>query len=537
MRTAQALTSMLQADFFERTRRTSFLVLFLVMLFLTYLFIPPVEANYLTVGVGLSRGIYNSPWVGTMLGIAVSTLMSLFSFYVVKNAIHIDRKSNVGQIIATTPTSKLTYLLGKWLGNLALLALLVCVVLGMALVMQLLRGESRQISLWALAAPLFFIGLPVLSIVAGMAVLFESISLLRGGFGNVVYFFLWLFLLIYSIESNIPDGTRIVEAANDPLGLTYPLQDMQRQVITLDPTYDGDFSIGLADFEGEILVFQWQGVPWTGGIILGRLLWGLLGGVLAGIAVLPFDRFDPSRQRHSQAARSGVWSRLDASINQVLRSATQVIGIPFQPLFRLIERRSIGVVLLAELRFALREVPWWGYGIILGLGTAGFLMPAPEALKNILPFSWLVPVLVWSGLGVADRRYQTSPIILSTPYPIRRQLPALWMAGFLVALLAVFGILINLVLAAEWGHVFALLVGAGFIPALALALGIWSGTSRLFELVYLLWWYLIFNGAQPLDFMGTTSSALESGLPWVYLAILGILLAVAGLGRYRQMNI
>lgn len=48
-----------------------------------------------------------------------------------------------------------------------------------------------------------------------------------------------------------------------------------------------------------------------------------------------------------------------------------------------------------------------------------------------------------------------------------------------------------------------------------LALGIWSGPRRLFELVYLLWWYFIFNGAQAQDFMGTTVSALENWLPGV----------------------
>jgi hypothetical protein len=137
---------------------------------------------------------------------------------------------------------------------------------------------------------------------------------------------------------------------------------------------------------------------------------------------------------------------------------------------------------------------------------------------------------------VREARHATQGLVFSAPYPLRRQLPATWLAGVSVALVAANGIGLRLLLGGQWAHLLAYLIAAGFIPALALALGIWTGTSRTFEIVYLLWWYAIVNGAAQLDFMGTTKTALAGGRPLIFLALGCVLLALAAAGRYRQLN-
>jgi hypothetical protein len=61
--------------------------------------------------------------------------------------------------------------------------------------MNLVFG-SEGLNLWALAAPLLVISLPCMGLIAAFAVLFESVSWLRGGLGNIIYFFAFLFALI-----------------------------------------------------------------------------------------------------------------------------------------------------------------------------------------------------------------------------------------------------------------------------------------------------------------------------------------------------
>ena len=59
----------------------------------------------------------------------------------------------------------------------------------------------------------------------------------------------------------------------------------------------------------------------------------------------------------------------------------------------------------------------------------------------------------------------------------------------------------------EIGLKVGMVIGALFIPSLALALGIWSGSRKLFEVVYMLWWYAgPINQVDTLDFMGASSN-------------------------------
>lgn len=529
-----------RADFLERVRRPSYLALLVITMYLTYLFVPPAESNYLTVSLGGVRGIYNSPWVGTMFGVAISVFVSLLAFYLVKNAVDRDRQSNVGQILAATPIRNPAYTLGKWLSNLALLASLVAIMMIMALVMQLVRGETSEIRFWALAAPIWLMGLPVIGIVAGIAVLFETIPFLRGGFGNVVYFFAWTLFLGFSMTSNFSDNSTIVEPANDLFGLTRPIADMQSQYAEIDPNYGGDFSIGRSDSSGSFAFFVWEGIGWRPLIVFQRLLWLAVGGLIALVAALPFDRFDPARRGGGDRAEPGRMARLGQRLfgagGALFGFIGKAIGVPLNPLARGVRSSRFGATYLAELKMALRGNPWWWYALVGLFFLLGLLGSIEDALRNLLPFSWIFPVLIWSGLGVRESRHATQGLVFSAPYPLRRQLPATWLAGVSVALISAGGIGLRLLFGGEWAHLFAFCVAAGFIPALALALGIWTGTSRTFEIVYLLWWYAIVNGAAEIDFMGTTERALEGGRPLLFLGIALALLILAGVGRYRQLN-
>jgi ABC-type multidrug transport system permease subunit len=150
---------------------------------------------------------------------------------------------------------------------------------------------------------------------------------------------------------------------------------------------------------------------------------------------------------------------------------------------------------------------------------------------------WVWPVLVWSQMGVRERRYGTDQILFSMPRPALRQLPALWMAGVVVAVVAGTGGWLYLALNGEITSLLAWFVGAFFVPALALALGVWVGNSRAFEATYLLLWYIgLIEQIPALDYAGATAEGLEMGMPLVYLGVSAGLLALALLGRRQQIR-
>ena len=79
--------------------------------------------------------------------------------------------------------------------------------------------------------------------------------------------------------------------------------------------------------------------------------------------------------------------------------------------------------------------------------------------------------------------------------------------------------------------------GALFIPTLALMLGVWSGSSKLFEVLYLLLWYLgPANHLGEIDFMGATGPLLPPRTPLFFLALAVALAVFAVAGRKRQLT-
>ncbi len=169
-----------RADFLERVRRFSFLVVLGITVYFGYSLVPSADGSYNGFVLFGSRGIYNSAWIGTVIGLSVASMLSLIGFYMVKDAVNRDYRTRVGQIIASTPISRFEYMIGKWLSNLAVFAAIIAILSVIAVIMQLIRGEDRAVNLWQLVAPIWGMSLPVMAWVAALAILFETIPLLRG---------------------------------------------------------------------------------------------------------------------------------------------------------------------------------------------------------------------------------------------------------------------------------------------------------------------------------------------------------------------
>jgi hypothetical protein len=528
----RTLFHLTRADFLERSRRYSFLITLGLTIFAAYLYLPPSSADYLTLGLGNHRGVYNSAWVGGSVAVLCSALLSLPAFYLVKNAIERDEQTRVGQIIATTPLSKSLYTLGKALSNLAFLAVMVGVIALSAGAMQVIRAEVFRIDLWVLLSPFLFCVLPSMGVIAALAVLFETITWLRGTFGNVLFFILWLALLIVS-AANMPSPQPVGEPANDLWGVQVVLSSMIKDTAAAFPDYQGSVAIGAVTLPAPLETFDWDGIHWTAEIVFGRFVWLGTALGLALLAALFFRRFDPA-PRKPRPRR--VSEPMELSSFESEQPSTTPIPVHLTPLISRPGAFYPVRILLAELRLLLKGIRWWWFVILGALNAAGLLLPTESARRYLLPAAWVLPLALWSALGTREKRYNTDQLVFSAPHPLSRQLPLAWLAGVAVALVASAGVAGNLVLAGDWAHVLAWGSGALFIPTLALALGVWSGSNKLFEVVYMLWWYAgPINRVESLDFMGTGSAPSLSRV-LVYGLFTALLLALALFGRKRQLK-
>jgi hypothetical protein len=518
MNQAWVLYHMVRADFLERARRYSFLLTLAGALYLAYGV--ATEKVWMVIGDGY-RGVYNSAWIGALTAVCCSTFISLAGFYVVKNSVQRDTETRVGQILAATPMRKSFYTLAKTISNFAVLASWVAILMLAAVGMQLLHAEVRQISLWKLWSPFLLITLPAMAITAALALLFETLPVLRGGVGNVLYFFLWSAGLALSVTVD----------ADEPTGMRVLFHSMRDALHKIDPAQRDSFSLTIGG-ERAVHIFYWSGVDWTNSILAGRLLWMLVAVGLALVASVFFHRFDPAYEwrvitKKRRAIPVGNGEILEQpSIRPLLQSAH------LTPLVRGEDTLRFATLVASELRLMLKGLRWWWYVVAGGL-IVGSLASSGDAVGGVLIAAWIWPVLVWSQMGSREARNATQSLIFSSPRALYRQLPAAWAAGVVVAALTGGGAAIRLLIAADWHALAAWFAGVLFIPSMALALGVWSGSSKAFEALYTVLWYIGPAHQSPAwDFMGS-SAASQS--PKLYLLLAAALMVASYGGRRLRL--
>jgi hypothetical protein len=537
MNRLRALYAIIRACYLNKVRTYRFLIILVLTIVAGYIFVPAPEANYVTLGWGSDtsfyRGVYNSAWIGANIAILTGTFLTLFGFYVINDTIKRDKQTRVGQIIATTPLSNSVYTLGNALGNFAVLSTMITVVLFTSLGMQLFRGETFTIDLWALMAPFLMLVLPVMFLVAAIAVLFETRSMLSGGVGNIAYTFMWLI--------GLPLSSDLI----DLFGLSAVLESMGAAGLAEYPgivhnSFIMGFSWGFPT--GRTLsTFTWQGIQWTSEILQTRFL---LLGLATGIALLAsvrFSRFDPAHE--SRKIPEDTPSKVLEVREVYTLEVAPLKEVQLRPLGEEAVQFRFGSMLVAEYRLILKDLktfPILGMGGSAAAGAliiAGLLLPLDTARGILLPFAWLLPVLIWSKLGTRESRYQTEQLVFSSANTLKRQLPAVWLSGVLLAMVTGSGVALSLALNGEWPGLLAWSVGALFIPSMALCLGVWTGSSKSFEFIYTLLWYIgPINRVQLLDFMGALPISVGAGIWQYYLAITFVLLGLILIGRRWQMQ-
>lgn len=541
-----------RADLCERVRQYAFLVILGLTMLAAYFFVPPADAGYSTLYLDKYRGIYNSAWVGGSVALSTTLFLTLFGFYLVKNSVQRDYRSGVGQIIASTSVKKLHYVTGKWLSNFAVLSIIVFVIILIALIMQWVRGEVMQVELWPLLSPFLFLTLPTMSVVAALAVLFETRPVLIGALGNIIYFV--IFIIYVEGMSNMAFGTAVITS------------DMIKQLASIKPDFTGSYGIGILIREQPPELFEWRGVEWTGTLVLQQLSLFLVAFLLILVAALAFRGFQEApypvntksknvKTDHAVEAANGRRKRQKPvepdSVDTHIDPGSAVVEtsrIRAAALTPVTVRESFLPLVLAEWRLMMTSASL-GWTIVAGL-LAILCLVMPVAVSSqwmIWPITWIWPLVLWSGIGNRELRWQTQFLVASSPRFVTRQLAAVWVAGFLLTCATGSGMLLRLIGEGDMEQLACWISAATLIPSLALVSGVLTKTNRTFEVLYMIIWYLgPLNKIPFLDFMRITSAegaSWDIGLnSWamssIYIAIsIGLLiLAYVSRSRLARMN-
>lgn len=510
-----------RADLLERVRQFSFLVIIGITIMIAYFFIPPSDGGYATLYLDHYRGIYNSAWVGASAAISTTLFLSFFGFFLVKNNIRRDEQTGFGQIIASTPVSKLSYLLGKAVSSYAVLSIITGAVILTTVIMQLVRSEVLKIELWKLISPFLFLTLPVMAVVSALAVLFETGKALRGVFGNIIYFAMYIASI--SLPQFIPYGTNIIT------------DRMVDDLTVLHPDYSGSFGIGVLSLDDTpIQLFEWQGIHWSGGLIGQQLTLFLYAFLVVLAAAVLFRRF------REASLTSAAGNKQKKSVQNTEQAASDTAsaypgaGLRAAALSPVSARNSFSSLVIAEWRLMMKGTALGWYVVAGVLIILGLFMPLRlSGAWMIWPLTWIWPLAVWSGMGCREHRFQTQYLVASSPRFVSRQLTAVYLSGVLLTCMTGTGMLIRFILEGDIQSIAYWISAALLIPSLALAAGVLTGTNRTFEVLYMIIWYLgPFNKVPLLDFLGTESAAGTSRITEqaIYSWVPGLMYIIISLG-------
>ena len=321
---------------------------------------------------------------------------------------------------------------------------------------------------------------------------------------------------------------------DDPAGINILSNSTQAALEKLNPASGKitNFSLSIGGDHAS-KTFLWNGVDWTMPLLASRLMWVVAGLGLAVLASVFFHRFDPARERvrEKKAGKKPI-STVDDPALAVAPGQPKPAYATLTSLSSLGHSRFARLV-ISELALMVKGLQWWWYVVAAGLLIAEFASKTLQAREGVLLAAWIWPALVWSQMGCRESRHATQSLIFSAERIVYRQLAALWTAGVMVALATGAGAGIRLALSANWQMLAAWFAAALFIPSLALALGVWSGSSKFFEALYTVWWYVgPLHQLSSLDFVGVSQASAAPGL---YLSLAAGLLLASCLGRRRQV--
>ncbi|WP_055108690.1 ABC transporter permease [Paenibacillus ihumii] len=511
---------LIKNNLIKQTRSYSFLIVVLLTLFLGYACVPSPSSGYQVFYIGGVRGIYNSAWLGGMVTMMSTLLIWLFAFFMLRSQISEDQRLKVGQIIAATPVTNFRYIIGKAISNYVVLLVIELILFLAFMGMQLIRGEDYYIRFADYWQPFVFIVMPSLFVLAALTVLFDVVPGLKGVVGNMIFFAIWVFFSIVSIAT--PNSSL------DVFGLDIIRSDMVQEAMKeysfLSTSEEGG-SFGYYPVEGNSPTFVWQGVDWNSSLLIDRLIWVGVALLIILISSLVFNRFrmkDNSKRSYVPVIyepKKGIAVKSAKSHDFTLSPVKKEKGV------------RIARIIRAEMYIMLKDCSIWWYLLVLGSMAASLLIPLEKVL-SWLPVLALWPIAIWSQMGTREKYYFTRDLLLSSCPPLKRFL-AVWIAGILITLLVFSGALVHFALDGQWTLLTAWLVSVLFIPTLAMALGTLSGSRKMFEVVYILWWYMgAVNDLPYLNFLGG-----ETNHSLLYGILAGILLIAALIGQQIKAGV
>ena len=512
--------SVLIMETIGRFRRPSTVILFLILCGTAFLMMPDGTGGVMFL-IGSRRVFLNSAATSLTSALMGGLILSLLGFYLISNSVARDSRTGVGRLIAATPLSSARYLAGKLAGNIVYMTALVFVFMIACMGMHILRGEAAlEPMVYIRTFGIMF--LPMIPTVAAIALMFECVPVLSGRGGDMLYFFIWVASLGFTVAIVHGSNSHPWILTVDITGLGFFIEEIRSVMNT------SGFSIGYAPFDASLPPAFFGGLQWLPEYVVPRLASTLVLLPVFLIALISFRRFDPARKSRGKMIGNGRLSRLSRTLASVGRRIAVPRGgwMTGHPSF--VKNVFLDVRLTASLN------PFF---MLLTAFACFFSLIVPlEAVRSaILPVIFFILIPSIAPISTRDRIGNVTRLLFSAPRIRKHFVSFKLFSAFLSAFFLCIVPVVRLCLSDPFGA-FALFNGLFFIAASATALGFLTRTPKTFVSLFLLFLYAALGakGAPGFDFAGF-QGIVTFPVILAYTATGCILLVVAwGVERYRN---
>lgn len=455
-----------KADFKERTRRFSFLVLCVLAVLAAFLFVPNPDAEMTSIAVDVQHFSQTTNWTWIPMATALCTgvLLPVTGFFYLRNSLILDRKTGIVDLVYTSPVSRVTYLIGKYLSNLLILLCMLLVVTLTSFCMTILQFPSKEIS--AVHCFSYFLCIiPGIFLCVALALMIEAVPLFRSRIGvwmaGIVYFVVY----VVCISSLFDDSQGIIVRLFDMPGFLWLKDSIDQSVynITGKPAQ-------VAMFVYEDGMINNQKLPELFFVPLSFMsdrLFEKIGMIVLGIVLC--------------ATASVLMPRYENTRN--------IISISEKP-----HRKTNGHGLFITefiLTFRSCSVIWFIVMFVLWLSMFFADIKTAQEMLWVLSIAW--SCVLFSEYGCREKKHNLNTLIPTLFHAYSYQLLIRFRVGGIVSLLVSAPIILRTAFIGEFSGVVAGIIFALFIPALSIFLGQISGSERMFEIIFLIICYVMLN--------------------------------------------
>lgn len=504
----------------ERVRRFSFWGMAALALVSAFLFVPKNEIggmHVLTIEPETFLQGGNPTWIPIAVAMVLCIFLPLAGFAYVRGMVNLDRSTGTMDMLLASGVGRFRYVFGKLLAGFILLLMLLGIVMCGSLITMLISFHGQFISIWAFVSP-FLTLVPGLLFVSAFSLVLETAAIFRRGNSNALAMFLFVIFFFVSLSNpGIATGRDISPAISfDFTGID--LLDLTMAIALFTAT-GKDASemhttvLGGSDsaYTGKEQLF-FSGIPKDINVIINMLIVVAAALLLAFIAALLLEK-RPVAIKQKKTRRRHQSNRTPA------RRATE----PWRPVSA--GRYNIFAMMKNEIRRMLGELHLWWHLTVLGLWVASWIMALDISRGVLLPILFGLAILPLSRLGSEEQTSGVEEWLLGIPGAPLRQSIASMGGSVLFCLLLILPVLIRS-LAVSLPAALVILSLSLCIPLLGLLLGTFTKTERPFQLLLILFLYMVLNSPEVLL---PTAGGIAVTVALVYLGLAGIsIIAVIG---------